>query len=132
MSHSFSQNKEYTVKLLVTNQFGCVSEDDSAIDITAAGIDPVLNSDPMDLDIYPNPFSQNTLISFNLPKTSHVKITIMDMKGNVLFVPVNETLGSGPNEIEINPSQAGLSPGTYFVNLQMNGKLISKKIIVLK
>ena len=56
----------------------------------------------------------------------------MDMKGNVLFTPTNKTLNSGPNEVAINASEAGLSAGTYFANIEIDGQVISKKIIEVR
>ncbi len=97
-----------------------------------SGVKPVSNPYSFNLLIYPNPFSDKTLINFILPQTSHVKISVMDMKGNVLFVPTNKELNSGPNEIEINASETGLSPGTYFVNIMINDQFVSKKIISIR
>ena len=99
---------------------------------TTSGVFPLSNPISDDLSIYPNPFADKTLIKFTLPQTSHVKISVMDMKGNVLFVPTDKELNSGLNEIEINSLEAGLSPGTYFVNIMINDQFVSKKIISIK
>jgi len=97
-----------------------------------SSINSQLNNNLDQLSIYPNPFTDKTLINFTLSQTSHVKIIVMDIKGNVLFTQTDKTLNSGPNEIEINASEAGLSPGTYFVNIMINDQMISKKIIEVK
>ncbi len=97
-----------------------------------SGVNPLNNPISYDLSIHPNPFTDKTLINFKLPQTSHVKISVVDMKGNILFIPTDKALYSGPNEIEINASETGLSPGTYFVNIMINDQFISKKVIAVK
>ncbi len=131
-SHLYSQKKTYTVKLIVTNVSGCVSEHDSIIDVTALGINTIINPDLYGLSIYPNPFTDKTLVNFTLPEDAYIKISVMDMKGNILFVPANKTFNSGANKIEINAAETGLVPGTYFVNIEINGEFISKKIIEVR
>jgi len=132
VSHIFAQTKKYMIKLLVTNQYGCTAEDDSDINITAAGINSDAGSDLIDLNIYPNPFTYSTLLSFNLPQPSHVTISISDMKGKVLSIPTNETLNIGLNKFEINALKSGMSPGTYFIDIMVNDQLICKKVIEIK
>jgi len=131
VSHTYKRTGIYDVKLQVVNKILCPSNKDSLIDITMAGIDENKLA-AYGITIYPNPFTDKTLINFTLPQASHAKISVMDMKGNVLFVPTDKTLNSGPNEIEINASEAQLSPGTYFVNIMIDDQVISKKIIEVK
>ncbi len=131
-THIFPKNINYTVKLNVVNSYHCANEYDSSINITVSDIDGTINPDLYDLSIYPNPFTDKVLLKFYLPQNSKVKISIMDMKGNVLFMQPDQNFGAGPNQIEINPSSAGLSPGTYFVNIVINDQLISKKIVLIK
>ena len=132
VTHIFPKNKIYTVKLKVTDTFGCTNEDDSDINVTISGIGALINGKKLNLQIYPNPFTSKTLINFFLPQASNVKITVLDAKGNVLFMPMDKMMSPGPNNVEINASEAGLSPGTYFVNIEINGEVISKKIIKLE
>jgi len=91
-------------------------------------------SDPNsnNISIYPNPFTDKTLINFTLTESSHVKISVMDIKGKILFIPADKAFGPGKNEVEINAAEAGLSPGTYFVNVMINDQFISKKIIEVR
>jgi len=132
VNHVFQQSKKYTIKLLVTNRYGCVSENDSTIDITSAGLYSALDPPIKSLDIYPNPFTDKTLINFDLLQISHVKISVLDMKGNVLFAPSDKTFSAGPNKVEIYAGEMGLSPGTYFLNMMVNDQVISRKLIEMK
>ena len=97
-----------------------------------SGINSPVNSDLYGLSVYPNPFTDKTLVGFSLPASGHVKITLMDVNGKILSVPADRTFGSGKNEIEINATKVGLVSGTYFVNMEINGEVINKKIVVVK
>ena len=91
VSHVFPQNKTYSVKLMVTNTSGCVSEHDSTVNITVSGINPTMNTVLYNLTVFPNPFIDRTTINYTLPETSRVRISIMDIRGNVLFTPSNKS-----------------------------------------
>lgn len=79
---------------------------------------------------YPNPFNPVTVIPFRLEKESKVKLTIYDISGHELGVIVNGNVKPGSYEI---PFEAGnLSSGTYIYTLEVDGKQLSKKMILLK
>jgi len=132
VNHIFSHSNTYKIKLSVFNSLGCVNNLDSTVIIAEAGMKAINNPDLYSLNIYPNPFTDKTLINFTLTESSHVKISVMDIKGKILFIPADKAFGPGKNEIEINAIEAGLSPGTYFVNVIINDQFISKKIIEVR
>ncbi|MBL1220181.1 tail fiber domain-containing protein [Chryseobacterium sp. L7] len=73
----------------------------------------------------PNPFNRETVIRFNAGG-DNVSIGIYDLAGRQLqAIPVKK------GEKQISVSASTLTPGTYIYNLQVDGKLIdSKKMIV--
>lgn len=77
----------------------------------------------------PNPFSKNSLISYYLPsKTRNAVLTITDVDGKVLKNVVLKN-SKGPGQAVIN---AGTLPsGVYYYSLQVNGKYIDTKTMVL-
>lgn len=79
---------------------------------------------------YPNPFNPNTTIEYNLNKSSDVKVIIYDILGKEVSTLVNEKQNPGIYKLNLNGS--GLSSGTYFYRLQMDGIAESKKMILLK
>jgi len=97
-----------------------------------SGISQDTNSDLYSLFIYPNPFIDKTTIKFDLPTASNVKISIVDMMGNIVYCWTDKTFGQGKNDIEINANEADLSPGTYFVNIMINDQFINQKIIEIR
>ena len=63
----------------------------------------------------PNPFSQETTISFVLPETNKVTLTVYDITGRQVY-SVNEIFNSGNNEVVLNKSIFQNS-GTYIYRL---------------
>jgi hypothetical protein len=65
---------------------------------------------------YPNPFNPITLIRYELPEASAVKVQVFDVLGRVVATVVNERRDAGIYEVPFNAS--GLSSGTYFYRLE--------------
>jgi hypothetical protein len=79
---------------------------------------------------YPNPFNPSTTINFELPKTSHVTLTVFDVLGRQVSVLVNERKEAGVHEVNFDAS--GLASGVYFYRLQAGDFVQSKKFLLLK
>jgi hypothetical protein len=64
---------------------------------------------------YPNPFNPNTIIKYELPKSSMVRLSVYDILGREMSVLVNERKDAGSYEVEFDA--AGLASGVYFYRL---------------
>jgi hypothetical protein len=72
------------------------------------------------LQNYPNPFNPSTTISYDLPKTSVVKLYIYDVLGRVVANLVDGVQSANKYQIEWNPSR--LSSGVYFCRIQAHSQ----------
>jgi len=79
---------------------------------------------------YPNPFNPVTVIRYELPEASAVKVQVFDVLGRVVATVVNERRDAGIYEAVFNAS--GLSSGTYFYRLQAGTFVETKKMILVK
>jgi len=79
---------------------------------------------------YPNPFNPTTKITYELPKTSDVKLKVYDILGREVAVLVNGEKLKGKYEIEFNASY--LASGVYFYKLQAGNFTQTKKLVLLK
>jgi len=79
---------------------------------------------------YPNPFNPTTKIKYSIPQSSNVVIKVYDVLGNEIETLVNEQMSVGTYEITWYAGQ--LPSGVYFYQLQTNGFLETKKMILLK
>lgn len=78
----------------------------------------------------PNPFADNTVVSFVLPKSAKATLTVFDVTGKVL----KRTQGSfdkGINTIEINKDELA-SSGVLYYTLETEGFIDTKRMVVLK
>lgn len=77
----------------------------------------------------PNPFSQTTIIRYELPLSAgNAFLQVVDLNGRtVKSFQLNQTQGIG--QIEISAGE--LSPGTYTYSLIVSGKLVDSKRMVV-
>lgn len=74
---------------------------------------------PLTFDLqpnYPNPFTEVTTIAFEIPRTEHVTIEVIDLTGRRVAVLVDEQLEAARHEITWNAN--GLASGIYLYRMQ--------------
>jgi hypothetical protein len=85
--------------------------------------------------IAPNPFPNSTIISFTLQQQQRTTITIYDMKGRIVRTLADEEFNAGVHTLSWNASDdsgAGVLRGMYFIRIQTEQDVQTKKIIVLR
>lgn len=80
--------------------------------------------------IYPNPFNPSALIRYDLPKTGFVSLKIYDILGNEIMLLEEGVKQAGKHEITYNASN--LASGVYFILLNADGNITSRKLVLLK
>jgi hypothetical protein len=79
---------------------------------------------------YPNPFNPETIIRFDVPRSSFVNISIYNLIGQKVATVVNNVLEAGYHQITFDASE--LSTGVYIYKLTSDNSSFSKKMIYLK
>ncbi len=79
---------------------------------------------------YPNPFNPSTVISFQLPVSSSVKLAVFDILGRKIATLVDGKSSAGLQEVTFNAQ--GLSSGMYFYRLETNGYTLTKQLTIIK
>jgi hypothetical protein len=79
---------------------------------------------------YPNPFNPTTLISYQLPVASDVKLDIYDVLGRNVMSLVNGRQEAGSYTFTLNASN--LATGIYFYRLQAGNFVSTKKMMLVK
>lgn len=78
----------------------------------------------------PNPFHESAVISWQLPAGSYVELKIYDFLGKDI-----QTLAKGymlPGNYQVSFNAFGMPAGIYFCKLKASGKVVTKKVIILK
>jgi hypothetical protein len=81
----------------------------------------------------PNPFSQGTVIRFNLPEQGEVKLSIHDVKGRLVRELIGGVRPAGSHSVAWdgrNFSGAEVSAGIYFVHLESGGTVMTGKVVI--
>jgi flagellar hook assembly protein FlgD len=81
----------------------------------------------------PNPFRENTSISFGITKDEHVDLRIYDTVGRTIRTLVNDARGAGTYTVTWDgKSDSGqeLSPGIYFVKLTTEAFSSARKVVL--
>ncbi len=82
------------------------------------------------LQNFPNPFNPSTTIAFELPRASHVTLSVYDILGRQASVLVDEERAAGRYEARFNAST--LSSGTYIYRLQAGDFISAKKMTIVR
>ena len=77
---------------------------------------------------YPNPFSQSTTISYNLPASGFTTVEIFSTDGKKIATRANEFQVSGDHTLRFDA--IGCSSGTYIVRVTSGGMSVSREMIV--
>jgi hypothetical protein len=90
------------------------------------------NTSMVDMTVYPNPVSENTLISFDLPdRIDHKqsKLRILNMDGSMIL-NLNEKLTRGSNSVAFSTAASYTWPaGIYIIQLITPQGIISKRVL---
>ena len=84
---------------------------------------------------YPNPFNPTTSIKFDLPNAGNVKLVIYDMMGREVRTLLNNNINAGFQSVKwdaTNDFGKPVSAGVYIYQIQADGFIQSKKMILLK
>lgn len=94
---------------------------------TPVGINELTKS--IGFNVYPNPTTAVFNLSFNLSNAAKIKYQVLSVSGAIILSEPEILFAEGAHEIKINETQK-LQQGIYFVNFELNGVKMSRKLIV--
>lgn len=77
-----------------------------------------------------NPVGNSARLIFNLKETGMVSVSVINLLGQQMLLPVNQFCAAGTNEISFSTS--GLNAGVYLYQLKVNNSIYCGKMHVLK
>jgi flagellar hook assembly protein FlgD len=84
---------------------------------------------------YPNPFNPSTKLEYYVPESSKISIDIFNVKGQKVNGLCSGFRDKGIHQINWNGKDDNgnnLGSGVYFASFNINGRQITKKMIMLK
>ncbi len=82
------------------------------------------------LSNYPNPFNGQTTVYFNVTKRSALVLQIFDVRGRIVRTFFRKTLNPGWHRIHVKTDH--WSSGVYFCRVIMNGRSMTRKMILMR
>lgn len=82
------------------------------------------------LQNYPNPFNPITTITFNIPQSEKVTITVFDILGREVAELINEQKEAGTHTIKYDASN--MTSGIYFYQIKAGEYSEVRKLILQK
>ena len=145
--NSYLNEEELYFRLLMTSDLSDESQGWYVDDINLVlnqdmppnvNTDSNINNIPNKLTLnpsYPNPFNPNTKISFDLPKSSKVKLQIVDINGRGIANLLSNSLDSGTYNVNWNgtsDSGVNMSSCIYFIILNVDGSILTQKLSLIR
>lgn len=79
---------------------------------------------------YPNPFNPSTVIRYQIPDAGFVRLSVYDVLGSEIEILMNEYQQSGFYEVEFYSDN--VASGIYVLGLHYGGRILTRKMVVLK
>jgi hypothetical protein len=79
---------------------------------------------------YPNPFNPTTTISFSVPNSEFVKLSVFNTLGQQVATIVNEQLNAGQNKLLFDASN--LVSGIYYYRIEAGNFTSTKRLVLLR
>jgi hypothetical protein len=103
--------------------------DMGSFELLQTGKDEFISNEISSLTVFPNPINSNPTIEFYLENESPVQVSILDIHGRIITELLSEELQSGKNHVSWNAEN--ISSGIYFCRLQIENKVMTKKVVKL-
>ncbi|MBC8342596.1 MAG: immunoglobulin domain-containing protein, partial [Bacteroidetes bacterium] len=129
--HVYDSLGTFDVTLTASNATGSSSSTKFGfINVTNVGVSEfVMNST---ISVYPNPYNDKTNIAYELYNEANVKIEVYNVVGERISVLVDEKQMTGNYKYQFSAQDLGHSTGLYFLRMQINDRVFTKKLIELK
>ena len=122
-SNTYKPTQSGIYKVLV--QYPTYSSMSNEINFLMSSIDQLTQS--AEFQLYPNPTTGSSVLTFHLFQTQQVILKILDFQGREIKTLLDETKSPGEYSIDIHSSF--LEPGIYLYRLQTGNQNVTRKVI---
>ncbi len=81
---------------------------------------------------YPNPFNPETIVAFDLPRSSFVTLRVYNIIGQEVATLVNRQLPAGVHSVTLNSSKLDLPSGVYLYRINASEFVQTRKMVILR
>ncbi|MBL6962730.1 MAG: PKD domain-containing protein [Bacteroidetes bacterium] len=127
-THKYGSNNDYFVELIVMNSNGCKISTIDTISISNVLSEKELQAHKFRLEVYPNPFTTLTQISFDLNTGAKIKLVVYDVAGKKVETLAEASMRAG-RYLYYFGGQNPLPAGVYFIRLYVNDKVFVERVV---
>jgi PKD repeat protein len=126
--HDYFVDGNYQVILQVTNASGCITILADSISLNSTGLAD--NSNPGNsFSVYPNPFVQNSNITYTISKQSNVTLEVYDMLGQKVETVCNGLQAAGKYIYTFDGRKQAIPSDIYFVKLRVDENVYIQRLV---
>lgn len=129
--HTYATDSLYTVRLVVRNRNGCEAEFSDTVRVRSTGIFDAVKAE-IALNIFPNPFREQTNIVYTLEKAARVKAAVYDLNGKEVAVLADQNQSAGNYTYTLDAETNKMNSGLYLIRVMVDNQVITKQIVRLK
>lgn len=96
--------------------------------LTPQGVEENCEPETVSLSIFPNPSSGSAVVSFEMPVSDHITLSLYDITGRKIATIADETLREATYNLTVN----NLTPGVYLCSLQAGEFSAMEKLVVIE
>ena len=82
----------------------------------------------LQITVYPNPVSDKGTITYSMPASAPVLLSVYNPDGKLISILVHSYQQGGVHQVQLN-STLLKTPGTYILQLTVNGKVMTRAFI---
>ena len=84
------------------------------------------------ISLHPNPFSQSTIINYELREAGYISLELFDMLGNKIATLVDDWREAGRHNYELRISNYELGAGMYMVRMMSGEGVVTEKVVYVE
>jgi PKD repeat protein len=130
-THTYARSGHYAIQLTTTNKNGCSNTDTASVDILYTGEAYDLTN-VYALNVYPNPFDQQTILAFNLVERNTVAVNLYDVLGRKIEIQQAQQMLPGNHAIEIRSAYYAIKPGIYNLEILIGNNAITRSVVKIR
>ncbi|MCF8297349.1 MAG: immunoglobulin domain-containing protein [Saprospiraceae bacterium] len=129
--HIYDSLGVFDVSLTTSNANGSSSSTKFGyINVTNVGVSEFVMSSS--ISVYPNPYNDKTNIAYELYQPANVKVEVYNVVGERISLLVDEKQMTGSYKYQFSAQDLGHSTGLYFLRMQIDDRVFTKKLIEMK
>lgn len=94
---------------------------------SGVGISELTIKNESNFGIYPNPVTNNCIVSFSLQQNTDVKLSVYNLNGQLTEVLLKKAMGKGNHMINWTPM---INPGVYLLKLETYNSIETIKVVI--